>query len=389
MIFVWILFWLGCAIWVLAALLNYRTTRIIRQISEYNSPEPKTWPRVSIIIAACNEADTIEEAVKSKLDSDYPDFEVILIDDRSTDGTGEIVDRLAESDSRIKPVHITELPDGWLGKQHALKKGVEAASGDWFLFTDADVHFSKDVISKTVAICEDKKLDQLGGLPNLWSGSFILNVVIAAFVRLYTLTAKFWGLDLQWVETFTGVGAYSLVRRSAFEKTEGFDWLNVELADDVCLGLMIRRSGGKTWLVGAAACLKVKWYTSIQDMMVGLERVSFATAGNFSFRTTLFRVAQLLVIELFPFVVLATVHVAWVQWVCIGLIMLGLMNAIWIVRWGNGNVAAAFLYPVGALIFSLIILRGGWLGRRRGGVWWRGTFYPTEVLRKGKRVRMM
>ena len=146
---------------------------------------------------------------------------------------------------------------------------------------------------------------------------------------------------------------------------------------------------GNTVLVGAAACLKVKWYTSIQDMVVGLERVSFATAGNFSFRTTLFRVALLLTIELFPFVVLATVHVAWVQWVCLGLIILGLMNAIRIVRWGNGNVAAAFLYPVGALIFSLIVLRGGWLGRRRGGVWWRGTFYPTEVLRKGKRVRMM
>src|ERR1700692_565900 len=96
----------------------------------------KEWPRVSIVIPACNEALTIEAAAESLLNVQYPNLEIILVNDRSIDNTGQIMDRLALTDARLKVVHIHDLPEGWLGKVHALSRGLEKTSGEWILLTD-------------------------------------------------------------------------------------------------------------------------------------------------------------------------------------------------------------------------------------------------------------
>ncbi len=375
-----------CVVWIVRSFLIYRTTRLVRHFGELTPREPEKWPAVSVISAACNEADALEDAVKSKLESDYPDFEIVLVDDRSTDGTGKIVDRLAENDSRIKAVHIDKLPDEWLGKPYALRRGVEVARGDWFLFTDADVHFSRDSIRKAVALCEDRKLDQLGALPNVWGISYLLNVVMTTFIRTYSFGAGFWGLDNPRVETFTGVGAFNLVRRSAYEKTDGFEWLKLDLADDVALARMIKRAGGKVHIVNAMRSLKVQWYKTVREMTVGLDRVAYVTLGDFTLWKTILFCLLFLGFELLPFLGLLFVGVPWLQWLCVFMVVLGLVNAIGMNLWANGPVMAAFLYPVGAIILAGIMLRGGWLGWRRRGIFWRGTFYSEETLKKGKRI---
>src|SRR5678816_2035205 len=117
-------------------------------------PAPAAWPRVSLIVPACNEETTLAAAMQAKLACDYADLEVVLVEDRSTDTTPRIADELAARDPRVRVIHLTQLPAGWLGRVHALDQGVRAATGEWLLFSDADVHLSPTVLSRIVASAE-------------------------------------------------------------------------------------------------------------------------------------------------------------------------------------------------------------------------------------------
>ena len=118
-------------------------------------------PTLSIVVPACNEEDTIERGMNSLLALDYPHLEIIAVNDRSTDRTGAILDRLALSDPRLRVLHVETLPAGWLGKNHAMHSGSQAAKGKWLLFTDADVVFAPDALRRTVAFAERECLDHL------------------------------------------------------------------------------------------------------------------------------------------------------------------------------------------------------------------------------------
>src|SRR5690349_21179805 len=117
----------------------WQGNRRVRSLKDVAPLDPAEWPRVSVVIAARNEARHVEEALQSVLNQDYSRLEIIVADDRSTDDTGRILDRMAARDERLRPLHITELPPGWLGKNHALDYGARQAAGDFLLFTDADI----------------------------------------------------------------------------------------------------------------------------------------------------------------------------------------------------------------------------------------------------------
>src|SRR4051812_15164518 len=135
---------------------------------------PQPPPSVSVLIPAKDEANQIEKCVSSVLRQDYPNFDVIVIDDRSTDGTGEILDRLASQDSRLRVAHLQDgtLPPGWGGKSFALHNGLMQAHGDWLLFVDADVQLESDVMSATIAWAKTREFDLISILPTFISGSF-------------------------------------------------------------------------------------------------------------------------------------------------------------------------------------------------------------------------
>ncbi|MCI5159154.1 MAG: glycosyltransferase family 2 protein, partial [Candidatus Electrothrix sp. AUS1_2] len=118
-------------------------------------------PSVSVIIPACNEEQELETALTSVLSLDYPNLEIIVLDDRSTDATPQILDRMASQHPRLRVIHITELPAGWLGKNHALHLGAARATGEYLLFTDADVHYTPDTLRRAVARMETRTLDHL------------------------------------------------------------------------------------------------------------------------------------------------------------------------------------------------------------------------------------
>ena len=379
---------IGCAYWAWMAYGAYRINRTVPVLIQQETPDPDSWPALSVIVPACNEGDTLEPAAGTLLEQDYPNLEIILIDDRSDDETGQVVDRIAARDERVRPLHIKELPDRWLGKVHALDCGVSMASGQWILMTDADVHYTRpDSLRRFIAYAENKRLGHLAAMPDMWSCGWLIDIAISSFLRAGLVVARLWKVNDPDSDVFAGVGAFNLVRKSAFDATQGFEWLRLEVVDDLGLGMMMKRSGALSNVVNGTGLLGLHWYRSLDEMARGAEK-GFASVAGCSF----WRMAAIAAIstgaELAPWVALA-------PWPNTGIRLAGLaMLLLWIISvvlshgWARRPLIPGLLSPLIVPLSDWILIRAGWLGFRRGGVLWRGTLYPSKLLRQGDRVKL-
>ncbi|MFO7665526.1 MAG: glycosyltransferase family 2 protein [Desulfobacterales bacterium] len=366
----------------------FRTARRIRIFEEEATPELKKWPKLSIIITACNEAKTIKPAINTLLEQDYPNFEVLLIDDRSTDGTGAIIDGIAAKDSRIKAVHIEELPEGWIGKVNALNTGTKIACGEWLLFTDADIHFRQGTLRKALSLAETDETDHLALLPKPTANSFWFDVVIHAFGAMFLYGTGAVNAGRPGSKSFVGTGAFNLVRRTAFDKTEGFSWLKMEPVDDVGLGLMLAVSGAKSSFAITTRDISVVWYPSVKAMFKGVEKNIFGAVANYSLIRMIITVAFIWAFSLAPFAALMFFNVPF-------LFMLGIITYVFMAlgafffkeKFGQ-KFFPLFLVQIGLLIISAMFLRSGIICKLKGGIDWRGTKYKTEDLLAGQRLNM-
>ncbi|MEW6355901.1 MAG: glycosyltransferase family 2 protein [Planctomycetota bacterium] len=372
-----------CVVWCVIYLRAAHALLSPPSFEEKTPPEPAPWPRLSIVIAACNEADTIEDAMATLLKQDYPDLEIVLVDDRSTDGTGAIIDQMAQADPRIHPVHIKELPAGWLGKVHALHVAMQYAAGEWILFTDADVHFCEGMLRKAVAAAEAEGLDHLALLPRVRVDTFWLDVVMRAFAIMFFQTTRMAKIGKPGSDAFIGIGAFNLVRRSAFERTEGFPWLRMEVADDVGLGMMLQRSGGRPGFAFALDSLSVTWQPSVRAMFRCMERISYHSfprlIGSCVFIWAMFFAPVAAILSGVPWL--------WFPAIAAGSATVAMALA-WRSRLGHvrPRVLPSLLIPVGMMILSIMVLRAVILCKIRGGIVWRGTKYSIDELRAGRRV---
>lgn len=377
----------GCAYWLFAAFLLARTIRVVPNLRAA-VPEPPRWPRLSVLIPARDEADTIEAAMAAKLADTYPDLELILIDDRSTDGTGAIVDRVAAADPRVRALHVTELPPGWLGKVHALQKGLEVATGELLLFTDADVHFAPATLTRAVALLEARKVDHLAALPSFRPAGFWVDVAVCVATRMIGLGSRAWAVEDPRSSAYLGVGAFNLVRRASFERTPGFEWLRLEVADDVGVGLVMKRAGFRTTLVTARDMVEVQWYPTLAGYARGAARAGFASIGSFSPARLLALGLVAMLLEVAPFVALAAADATWLRILAGVSSAVALGTAVAVARWVGLPFGAALALPLGILLQFGVGVRAAILGGLRGGIEWRTTFYPTSLLRPGQRVRI-
>ncbi|HTE05346.1 MAG TPA: glycosyltransferase, partial [Planctomycetota bacterium] len=206
---------LGCLLWLAMAAAMVRVLAVVPVLGRLTPPAPARWPPLSLVVPARDEQDGLLDAARSRLASDYPALELVLVDDRSRDGTPALVDALAAEDGRVLALHVRELPAGWLGKVHAMEVGARAAAGEWLLFTDADVHLAPGALRAAVALCEERGADHLVVLPQIWSSGALLDAVVASFGRLFVLGCRLWAVSDPESTASTGVGAFNLVRRSA------------------------------------------------------------------------------------------------------------------------------------------------------------------------------
>jgi glycosyltransferase involved in cell wall biosynthesis len=391
MIIALVIFWISlCAAWVVG--LGYLILSIKRLpvLREQHAPIPEVWPRLSVVIPACNEAANLESAVATLSQQDYPDLEIILVDDRSTDDTAEIIERLADEDPRIRAVHVETLPPGWLGKVHALHRGVEQASGDWLLFTDADVHYAPGTLRRAVALVLHQRVDHLTLIPRTLQKSFWLELAVNTFGLLFFITTRAASVNRPGSKAFVGIGAFNLVNAERFHRTAGFEWLRLEPGDDVGLGMMIKQSGGTTRLAFAYEDLSLQWYSSVTAMFKGLEKNLFGPGSHYRWQLMLVRVGIIWALVAAPYfsLVFGLAHGLAPLWIAgAAAISMQLIFTGCVAAERKTKVLILLLFPVGVLLVTAMMLRAGYRCVKNGGIDWRGTHYPLEQLRTGQRVK--
>jgi cellulose synthase/poly-beta-1,6-N-acetylglucosamine synthase-like glycosyltransferase len=244
------------------------------QLRDVKPDLPSPPPPVSIIVAARNEDRAIEDAVRSILAVDYPALEAIVVDDRSTDATGAIVDRLAAEFPRLRVEHVRDLPAGWLGKNHALHRGAQRAHGDYLVFADADVIFEASAISRAISFCEAMRLDHLTVIPDVPTRSLFVELgMMGGFVGLLAMYRP-WRARSSGRHDL-GVGAFNLVRSAPFRALGGHETLAMEVLDDIELGGLMGASKLRQDMLLGHGMVSVEMYGTAAEMFRGIQKNVF------------------------------------------------------------------------------------------------------------------
>ena len=340
-------------------------------------------PSLSIVVPARDEAASIGRALGSLLAQDYPDLEVIAVDDRSADGTSDVLREVAAREPRLTVLRVDDLPAGWLGKNHALWRGAQRASGQWLLFTDADVVFAPGALRRALAYAVDQGLDHLTLAPRLIAHGVYLRAFVAFFGYAFI---TLWGAYLANDPKSTrgvGIGAFNLVRRDAYERIGTMRALSLRPDDDIRLGRRIRGFGFKQRVANGKEMLAVEWYPSLSAALAGLEKSMYSSLE--------YRFLDSLAVLLF---IAATM-----VWPYVGVFAVGGIDRILLIaviaclevglaetyRQSMGPltpsaIVLVALLPFSALCFAYAIARSVFLAETRG-VRWRGTIYPLALLR--------
>jgi len=339
-------------------------------------------PPLSIVAAARNEARHIEPAVTSLLDLDYPALEIIVIDDRSIDETGAILDRVAAGDPRLGVVHVRELPDGWLGKNHALQVGADRASGALLLFTDADVIFEPTTLRRAAALMERDGLDHLAAIPHVEVPGVALNAFVAAFGVFFSLYSRPWKARDARSRHHIGIGAFNLIRATAYHAIGGHHSLAMRPDDDMKLGKVVKKSGFKQDAVHGRDFIIVEWYASIGELVDGLMKNAFAGV-NYSLWAVVGSTIGLFVTQVWPFVALLVTSGA--ARALSGLNVVLIVLIFWTSARASGTkLAYVVAFPFASLLFAYIMWRSALIAVTTGTVSWRGTAYPLAKMRANR-----
>jgi cellulose synthase/poly-beta-1,6-N-acetylglucosamine synthase-like glycosyltransferase len=346
-------------------------------------------PRVSILFAARDEAEKLPAALATLLALDYPNYEVIAVNDRSDDTTQQILETAAAGDPRLKAVHVTELPSGWLGKTHGLQTAFEHSDGEWIVFTDADVKFSRDLLRRAVALTTAQQIDHLPLLAFSETTTLGERILMSFFAMGFAVGTKPWRKGKPGSRFYVGVGAFQMVRRSAYIAMGEHKKLAMEVVDDIKLGKVMQDAGFRSQAAFCGKMVSVYWHRGVAATIRGTEKNFFAGA-QYSVAVAVAQVASLLAgIEL-PWLALIFA-LSWNHGLARTLALAFAAIAIALPVLMESAVAVAFeislLYaltqPIGALLLGWMLIRSTYVTLKHGGITWRGTFYPLEDLRRG------
>jgi glycosyltransferase involved in cell wall biosynthesis len=339
-------------------------------------------PSVSIVAAARNEARGIEAAVTSFLGLDYPGLEIVVVDDRSTDQTGAILERLARRHVRLRIKRVVELPGGWLGKNHALAAGAADASGELLLFTDADVVFEPTTLRRAVMVMEQDRLDHLTAIPDARVPGFALSAFVAAFGVFFSMYARPWKVRDPRSRAHIGVGAFNLIRARAYRAIGTHRAIRMRPDDDIKLGKLVKKCGFRQDVVSGRDFVVVEWYGSLGELIDGLMKNAFAGL-NYSLVAVAGGTAALFVMNVWPFLAVAVTEGVTRLLNAVSVLLIAVIFRT-STRCTGSRFGYVVAFPAAALLFMYIIWRSALLAVVSGRVTWRGTDYPLAEMRANR-----
>lgn len=377
--------WLALLIllaWLVGTVESALGSRTLRELRSIPPVDDETAPSVSVVIAARDEERNLEEALRSVLSQRYPRLEVVVVDDRSTDRTGEILDAMARRHPHLRVVHLTHLPAGWLGKNHALTRGAEQASGEWLLFTDADVVMEPSTLARAVEYASREGVDHLTLAPDLTMPGPLLDLFGGTFGLLFAFAMKPWKARDPASRRYVGVGAFNLVRAAAYRRVGGHAPIALRPDDDIKLGKLLKRSGCSQDVVLGREMVSVEWYRTLREVVLGLEKNTFAALG-YSVTAVLAASLSLLLFAVWPFAALLVTSGAALRVYAATALLIVLLYAA-STRGSGTRALLAPGFPLAVVLFVFILLRSTLVTLRNGGIRWRGTFYPLSLLRSNR-----
>lgn len=380
------LFWLAlfallAFTWMLLVVELARGVRSLPRLKDVAPLAENECSSVSILFTARDEAEKLERAVASFLAQDYPHYEIVATDDRSADATSSILPAMARRNPKLKYVRVDVLPEGWLGKPHGLERAYEQSTGEWLVFTDADVYFAPDVLRRALSLALQNRWDHLTLLGRAEMYGFFEKIAMTFFGFGLILGTKPWRAHDPKSTGYIGVGAFQMVRRSSYEKMGTHKRLRMEVVDDMKLGKLMKEAGFRSGAARSGEAVSVHWHNGVRNIIRGTTKNFFATMG-FSFARTLAQLFASLLIFVFPFCALPFVR-GWALVFDLVAVALAVMAEASAAREFGESVLWGLTFPFGALIFLWMLTRSMIVTLARGGIEWRGTFYPLEELKKG------
>lgn len=373
----WILFlmWVGSVKGV-APMIRYRH---LERLAGTEAPEGG-FPLLSVVVPARDEAADIEKCLRSILASDYPHLELIVVNDRSVDDTGDIIDHIAEQDSRVHPIHIQTLPEGWLGKNHALQTGADLGQGEYLLFTDGDIVFESNCLKRAVNFMRESKVDHLALIPGGLEGGAVETTFKTFFLFGYIQFIKNLEPIADGQYSYFGFGAFNMVVRKSYEAIGGHTSFKMDVVDDLILGKRLKDTGHRQELLFARESLSLHWYQGVGACIRGLEKNMFASF-EYSWGKTAFGLFMFFFFYLLGYAGLFLFPDPAAYGFLASLILMhGLFAYLakdYGVKWWHH-----MWVPVAVVLEIYAVVRSCWKTWRQGGVYWRDTFYSLDTLKR-------
>jgi glycosyltransferase involved in cell wall biosynthesis len=377
-----VLFWLAIISFLLTVVGTLEATLGIRQMIALDYVPPlrhENVPKVSVIIPACNEAATIEPALKSILSMDYADLEVIAVNDRSVDGTGAVLEPMQKQYPGLRIYNISALPEGWLGKNHALQYGAEQAGGEYLLFTDADIIMEKSSLARAMHHMLENKLDHMSMFFKNIAPGGLLNALILDAGGGLMLLLKPWKAKDPNSKKYMGVGAFNLVKSAVYKAIDGHKTIAMHPIDDVMIGKVIKRNGFSQDCLLGHNFIQAEWYVTVRGLINGLMKNTFAFY-NYKMTHVLFGVFMVVITNILPLLALF-----FTSGMTQGLFGAAVM--IRILSFARGFIMTGInpWYSVWALVTPYVLiyiaLKAAITTTINKGIIWRGTFYSLDELK--------
>ena len=368
--------WLIVLSWLIRALVWRRMFPRVPDLTRPGESEPSAHalPSLSVIVPARNEAADITATLEFLIASESVDLQVIAVNDRSTDQTGDRMQAVAGVDV----LHVTDLPPGWLGKTHAMALAAHHATGDWLLFTDADVAFRPDALRRALQFAVASQADHLVVFPTILMHTWSERMMIAFLQVLSIWAVRPWKVpDPEARRDAIGVGAFNMIRRDVYDALGGWEALRMEVVEDLALGRRVKASGYAQRVAVGLDLVSVRWADGAFGVVANLTKNLFAF---FSFRP-----ARLLgfacAIAMFTLFPLALIPVSPYPAAVLAIALILLYQQAG--RYHHFSALQMPAFPLASILFLYALFRSMTVALWRGGITWRGTFYSFSDLRRG------